>query len=42
VEYHHIEAALGHDSFLVEVETMTTLVGGYLTRLANDWKVASP
>lgn len=41
VEYHHIEAALGHDSFLVEVETMTKLVGSYLTRLAAEWKIAS-
>lgn len=32
VEYHHIEASFGHDSFLVEVETMTQLVGGYLSR----------
>ena len=35
VEYHHIEAFFGHDSFLVEVETMTRLVGGYLDRLAQ-------
>ena len=33
VEYHHVEAFFGHDSFLVEVETMTNLVGGYLDRL---------
>jgi homoserine O-acetyltransferase len=33
VEYHHIDAFFGHDSFLVEVETMTRLVGGYLERL---------
>ena len=33
VEYHHIEASFGHDSFLVEVETMTQVVGGYLDRL---------
>ncbi len=33
VTYQHIEAAYGHDSFLVEVETMTNLVGGYLRRL---------
>jgi homoserine O-acetyltransferase len=33
VEYHHVEAFFGHDSFLVEVETMTDLVGGYLNRL---------
>lgn len=35
VEYHHIDATFGHDSFLVEVETMTQIVGGYLNR---RWK----
>ena len=30
VRYHHIYADFGHDSFLVEVDTMTALVGGYL------------
>jgi homoserine O-acetyltransferase len=30
VEQHHIEASFGHDSFLVEVETMNRLVGGFL------------
>ncbi|GAB4529745.1 MAG: homoserine O-acetyltransferase [Anaerolineae bacterium] len=35
VEYHRIKASFGHDSFLVEVETMTELVGGYLTKLWN-------
>ncbi len=40
VEHHHLEAALGHDSFLVEVETMTSLVGGYLTRLVAEWQIA--
>jgi homoserine O-acetyltransferase/O-succinyltransferase len=34
VEYHHVEAFFGHDSFLVEVETMNTIVGGFLTRQA--------
>lgn len=32
VEYHRVEAFFGHDSFLVEVETMTNLVGGYLDK----------
>jgi homoserine O-acetyltransferase len=32
VEHHHVEAFFGHDSFLVEVGTMTHLVGGYLSR----------
>lgn len=31
VENHVVQAEFGHDSFLVEVETMTALVGGYLT-----------
>jgi hypothetical protein len=30
VEYQRVVASFGHDSFLVEVETMTQLVGGYL------------
>ncbi len=32
VEYDDVEASFGHDSFLVEVELMTQLVGGYLGR----------
>ncbi|MEM6285478.1 MAG: homoserine O-acetyltransferase, partial [Chloroflexota bacterium] len=32
VEQHHIEAEFGHDSFLVEVETMARVVGGYLSQ----------
>ncbi len=32
VEYHLIQANFGHDSFLVEVELMTRLIGGYLDR----------
>lgn len=31
-EEHRVQAVYGHDSFLVEVETMTTIVGGYLAR----------
>ncbi len=33
VKYQHVEAYLGHDSFLVEVELMTALIGGYLNEL---------
>jgi len=33
VEHVHIEASFGHDSFLVEVETMTHIVGGFLDKL---------
>jgi homoserine O-acetyltransferase len=32
VEEHRVQAVYGHDSFLVEVDTMTTIVGGYLRR----------
>ncbi len=32
IEYERVTASFGHDSFLVEVETMTALVGGYLAR----------
>ena len=32
VEYTHIEAPFGHDSFLVEVDRMEEVVGGYLER----------
>jgi homoserine O-acetyltransferase len=32
VEYRHVEASFGHDSFLVEVDTMTELVGSFLDR----------
>jgi homoserine O-acetyltransferase len=35
VEYHHVTASFGHDSFLVEVDTMTQIVGGYLNRRWN-------
>lgn len=31
VQYFHVQADFGHDSFLVEVDTMTHLIGGYLT-----------
>lgn len=33
VEYQHIDAPFGHDSFLVEVDRMTDVIGGYLDRL---------
>jgi homoserine O-acetyltransferase len=38
VTYHHVQASFGHDSFLVEVETMTQIVGGYLDHL---WEMGS-
>jgi homoserine O-acetyltransferase len=39
VTYDHIVASFGHDSFLVEVDTMTEVVGGYLNRL---WEQQHP
>lgn len=33
VRYHLIHADFGHDSFLVEVDLMTNVVGGYLTEM---------
>ncbi|MCC7450546.1 MAG: homoserine O-acetyltransferase [Anaerolineae bacterium] len=42
VEHHHVTAFFGHDSFLVEVETMTHLVGGYLDRLWRETAIAAP
>lgn len=37
VEYQMVHADFGHDSFLVEVDTMNSIVGGYLDRA---WKHA--
>ena len=34
VTYLDIESSWGHDAFLVEVETMTRLLGSFLNRLA--------
>jgi len=42
VEYHHVEAFFGHDSFLVEVETMTRLVGNFLHRLWQQREQTEP
>lgn len=36
VEYHHVEADHGHDSFLLEVDRMADIVGGYLSRAVNS------
>lgn len=32
VEYHHVQASFGHDSFLVEVDTMNQIISHYLCR----------
>ena len=36
VTYLDIKSSWGHDAFLLEVETMTTLIQSFVTRLAND------
>lgn len=36
-EHHHVESNFGHDSFLVEVELMNHILGGFLKR---QWKLA--
>ncbi len=41
VRYHLIHADFGHDSFLVEVDRMTQVVGGYLDEMWHRKQVAS-
>ena len=36
VTYLDIESTWGHDAFLLEVETMTNLLGSFLDRLAQE------
>ena len=36
VSYLDIESSAGHDAFLVEVDTMTRLLGGFMDRLARE------
>jgi homoserine O-acetyltransferase/O-succinyltransferase len=36
VEYHHVTASFGHDSFLVEADTMHEIVSGYLNHNAVE------
>ncbi len=42
VEYQRVTASFGHDSFLVEVETMTQLVGGYLNAHSKEMESVEP
>ncbi len=42
VTYLDIESSWGHDAFLLEVETMTRLLGSFLDRLAREERVALP
>ena len=42
VTYLDIESTWGHDAFLLEVDTMTRLLGSFLDRLAQEEGVARP
>jgi homoserine O-acetyltransferase len=42
VTYLDIESTWGHDAFLLEVETMTKLLGSFLERLVREEKVVLP
>lgn len=42
VTYLDIQSTWGHDAFLLEVETMTKLLGSFLDRLAREEHVAAP
>ena len=42
VSYLDIQSTWGHDAFLLEVETMTNLLGSFLDRLASEEGVAAP
>jgi homoserine O-acetyltransferase len=42
VTYLDILSTWGHDAFLLEVDTMTKLLGGYVQRLAREERVAQP
>jgi homoserine O-acetyltransferase len=42
VSYLDIESTLGHDAFLLEVETMTLLLGDFLERLSHEDGIDAP
>ncbi len=42
VTYLDIKSTWGHDAFLLEVETMTGLLGSFLDRLVREEKVRTP
>lgn len=41
VQYHHVQAPFGHDSFLVEVDKMEDVVGGFLDHLWQELEAAT-
>ncbi len=42
VTYLDIESSWGHDAFLLEVDTMTALLGGFLERLVREERIEMP
>ncbi|HHY54062.1 MAG TPA: homoserine O-acetyltransferase [Chloroflexi bacterium] len=42
VTYLDVKSSWGHDAFLLEVETMTNLLGSFLDRLVREERVAAP
>ena len=42
VTYLDIQSSWGHDAFLLEVETMTRLLGSFLDRLVREERVVLP
>jgi homoserine O-acetyltransferase len=42
VTYLDIESTWGHDAFLLEVDTMTRLLAGFLDRLAQEENITLP
>jgi homoserine O-acetyltransferase len=42
VTYLDIESTWGHDAFLLEVDTMTDLLGSFLERLTREYDIARP
>ena len=42
VTYLDIESTWGHDAFLLEVDTMTRLLAGFLDRLSEEEGIAVP
>ena len=42
VTFCNLQSTWGHDAFLLEVETMTQLIGDFLARIAKRFKIATP
>jgi homoserine O-acetyltransferase len=42
VTYLDIESSWGHDAFLLEVDTMTKLLGSFLERLVREENISLP